>query len=928
MANMMESGKTSSRSSSLSNQTKPNEHVDDREHWLIRAKLQAPRQQIALIDRPRLMSSLEFALNRRLCLVTAPAGFGKTTLLAQWRQRLIANGAKVAWLTLDEGDAEARHFLAYVIFSLSEAGVDVGRLPLHAEQGLLELPLPSAIAQILEAVASADTSVALMLDDYHRLNSSDIDFILQRMLDTAPSNFTIVINSRASPSLMVPQLLAAGQGIEIGAEALRFSREETRAALDHNITENDLELLFERTEGWAIAIQLARLVGTTTNDANTTTDSLRGHSGHLATYLTDQIIAKLSPDIQDFLMRTSLCERFNAPLANALCQRQDSWEILRQLQALHALLVPLDDQQDWFRYHHLFADYLHDMLRRKRPELINTIHSTASQWFADNGYVSEAVRHARLAGDYNRCADLIQAAGGWELILFGGIGYLNTLLRNIPDRELSRFPRLLVAKAYLAVKHGQLVEARTLLESARQHADTPNALNDSRQGLGRDFLNVSILIDVYEDRWVSTESLQEIDLILQKISESDGVTRAILYCLETINNLAVGQFGQAQTANSSAFRAMRQGNTVLGLNYCYLHAGVTAFYQGKFRLAEANFWEAQRLAEDNFGADSGLKALSELLLNSLMFWSGSWQDDNAEKFRNAFDYAELYDGWFEVFAIGVDVEFASNRLYGNHRKSTAAIIRAETIAEKRGIRRLSRVADAHRLQQLADSGQDRAIAIELANTLNAACPLGVWRSQPEVWRPYQIIAPALASWYGRDDRQRALKILDDLVDCCRTFKASFYLLQALILRAQILDQMNERAKALASIIEAVSLAAEDRIMTPFRMHDGIQPLLYAAQKKLREDNADMVTLRFLSSCLEVLQFGNNKPKSDASTLFSPREYEVLLELMQGHSNKEIARTLDLTEHTVKFHLKNIFTKLHVDRRADAVSTARKLQLFP
>lgn len=907
--------------------------TDRRQSWLIRAKLEAPRQQIALVGRPRLLHILDHALSRRLCLVTAPAGFGKTTLMAQWRADLMRRDVAVAWLTLDEDDSEARQFLSYVIFALSAAGVETGRLLTLAEQGLMELPVPATVAAVLEAIAACPRPVTLMLDDYHRAETDEIDSLLTRMIDAGPDNFTLVLNSRRRPALSIPQLIAAGQAIEIGPEALRFSIAETRAALEPSVTDSELEVMFQRTEGWAMAIQLARLATAGDNVSGDRIEgrifgAFHGQGGHLASYLADQVLAKLPEDLQAFLIQTSICERFNASLANALTNRQDSFEVLRRLEPLHALLVPLDEGQEWYRYHHLFADYLLDSLKRRHPADLKPLHLRASHWFEDNGFVSEAVRHARLAEDYDRCARLIEQAGAWELILFGGIGYLSNLLRNIPDREMMRFPRLQAARAYLAVKQGQILDGRRLLEDALANPIGREAQGDVTQGLGRDLLNVTAMQEVYEDRWVTTESLARIAAMIARTPEADAVTRGVLLCAEIINNLALGRLDAAQDQLMQATRAMRQGNTVLGLNYCYIHAGTVALYQGKLRLAEANLWEAQRMAEDNFGADSGLKALADVLLNGLLFWSGEWSEDNLAKFKAALLYAELYDGWYEIFTTAIEVEAAAALLRQDQVALDAAIERAQALADSRGIRRLAMTADAYRLSA-ALLRNDAATARSVAERLESDLPLECWKSEPHCWHPYQIAAPALAAWTAQRDRARGLRILDDLVACCERVGTDFYLIKALIARAQLLDMAGQRPAALHDLLDALTRAAPEKIRMPFRLARGLSPLLHAAQKKAREDGADLMVMRFIATCLESgIGSDQRQAPSEAAGLFSTREYEVLLELMQGHSNKEIARTLDLTEHTVKFHLKNIFTKLKVERRNEAIAAARRLNLVP
>ncbi len=901
------------------------DHSDDsnsgkRHHWLIRAKLDAPRQLVQLIERPELLTLLDGILGHRVGFVVAPAGFGKTTLLSQWRDKLVADGVKVAWLTIDEGDAEPHQFLSYVIFSLAVAGVDVGRLEMLAEQGLMEMSLRATLAAILEAVAGESGPVVLVLDDYHRLQSPDLDDLIGQMIAGSPPELTLVINSRIRPALDLPRMLAQGQAVEIDVEALRFSREETRRAVDAAMSDDVLEVLFERTEGWAVAVQLARLVLAGSANDEAVLGRFTGDSDHVAAYLADQVLAKLSSDIQEFLIRTSILERFNAPLANAVCERTDSWEVLRTLEPLRALLVPLDERREWFRYHHLFAECLQDLLRRRHADLLDRLHLNASLWFEAQGYVSEAVRHARLARDFDRCARLIEDAGGWELILFGGIGYLRNLLRNVPDRELARFPRLQVAKTYLHLKDGRIDEARALLDAA--------SANPRRRQAGaafeRDLLNIGVLLSVYEDQPLTPADFEAFEARDAQVPPDDGITRGVLFCQKALTALALGRFGDAESVIQAAMRAMRQASSVLGLNYCYLHAGLAAFYRARFQLAEANFREAKRMAEDNFGADSGLKFASDVLLGALLFWRGELEDAGWADFRAALDHIEQYDGWFELYAMGLDADVAAGLARGDVGRAEAAIVRAERIAGGRGIDRLRDLALARRLSTLRlgpESANGQALAAQLAE----AYPLSCWRDDPFRWRPYQDVAEALAAHDADRDRRRALQCLDDAVACCRALEAQFHLIRVLIARALVHDRTGQRTKALADVFEAARLAAPERIRQPFQATRALGPLLRAAQKEGREEALDSLTFNFISECLArsttAAAGGPGQPA------LSPREQEVLAELAQGLSNKQIARLLDMTEHTVKFHLKNIFAKLKVERRTQAVAEAQRLQII-
>ncbi|HLT91123.1 MAG TPA: LuxR C-terminal-related transcriptional regulator [Woeseiaceae bacterium] len=891
--------------------------------WFISAKLDAPRQQVSLVSRLHLLRILDTAIERRLCVIVAPAGFGKTTLVSQWRNRLVADGHTVAWLSLDEDDAEVRQLLAYVILALSEAGVDTGRLEMLAAQGLMELSAEAALGSILSAIAEHRAHTVLALDDYHRIAAPAVDLVVNRMVDAAPPNFTLIVASRVRPDLAIAQRLVSGRAIEIDADMLRFSEEETRAVVDPSLTDDQLKVLFERTEGWAVAVQLARLTLGSSRSIDHALAGLSAQGSHLAGYLADQVLSGLDEDLLDFMTKTAVLERFNAPLANAVCGRNDAWSILNRLEPLQSLLVPLDDRKEWFRYHHLFADHLQVVLQRRAPESIAGLHLRASEWHAAQGYVADAVRHARLAGDLDRAARLIEDAGGWELMLYGGIGYLRNLVRSIPDREALARPRIQVARAYLALKDGRIPEARAIMEQARVAAGVGNLREDFATPLGRDMVNVGALLDMYEDQRYTAARIVHQEELLARIPPSDKLTLGVLSCTNALVKLANGAFDEAEQVSRQAMRAMRAADSVLGLNYCFLHAGGAALYLGRLRQAEANFRQARQLAEDNFGADSGLRSLAELLVGTVLHWRDAWDEGYESEFDRALSYVESYDGWFEIFAHGLDTGVAAALQRRDIAAAEGWIARAERTAAGRGMPRLSALASGHRLWLHTLFGDQRSAA-RLAASLAEEFTVGCWKHDRFRWRPWQIVGPALAYYHAAGDRALSLRVLDDVIACCRALSAGIYLVQALAVRADILAGFGQRREALDDLVLALELAAPEGIRRPFR---GPQPgaaLLRAARRRARDEAIDAVVLDFIGACLESEERGEDPGGALSLLGLSPREREVIHELVQGQSNKTIARTLDLTEHTVKFHLKNIFRKLDVSRRAEAIARVRDL----
>jgi LuxR family maltose regulon positive regulatory protein len=883
----------------------------DGQHWLTCAKVEAPRQDLQLVERPRLVDQLQAFLEHRLGLVVAPAGFGKTTAIALWRREVIERGGRVGWLTLDEHDADPHQFFIYVVFALARAGIPLGKLEMLAEQGLQDMSVRAGASSLLEAISHHSLPVVLVLDDYHRLQCLAVDTLLSEMLAACPTNFHIVISSRTTPRINIAHLLAAGHAREIGVESLRFTRDETRSAVAAELPEQVLNDLFDRTEGWPVAVQLAKVVVRGSGPDAATIRRFIGTGRYLAAYLADQVLATLPDDVTDFLMRTSILERFNISLANELCGRTDGLKVLDQLDSLRALVVPLDEGGQWFRYHHLFADHLRGLLQRRCPDDAATLYLLASRWFEREGQVAEAVSCAQRARDYARCARLIEAAGGWELILYGGIGFLRNLIRQVPDTEIAAHPRLQLARSYLHMKDGNLDEARALYDAASSNQSEETTTPE----FARDLVSLSVLLGGYEDHVATRASIDASAVRENEIPADDAMTRAMLRVQRSLMALAIGEFTYAEDVSKSAMAAMRQAESMLGLNYCYLHAGVSAFYRGLFQSAEAHLWKAQQMAEDNFGADSGLKAIADVLMGALHFWRGDVSTEARRTFRAAVEHVGHHDGWLEIYACALDAQVEMALAEQAVERANDAVGWASAVVERRGLQRLRDLVAANRLRiNVRRSGDSMPDATE--HGLASAYRPGCWKKNPYLWQPY--LAFALAGPLERPHAAANAR-LDDAIECARSLGARFHLIRLLLHRALVSVRAIRRNDALADLLEALRLAAPEGIRGPFRVSPALKPLLCAAKRTVRADAGDSMLLRFLADCITD---ADGMDSGNAQVALSPREQEVLQELALGLSNKQIARALDMTEHTVKFHLKNIFSKLGVDRRSLAVEQAR------
>ena len=380
---------------------------------LLASKYRVPRPRATTVARPRLTAGLRAPELPPLTVVAAPAGFGKTTLLAEWLATVPPDEASVAWLSLDEGDNDLPLFLSYVVSALQTATDVVGAGTLQQ----LTSSSPSteaALGRLVNDLQGLTTHVVLVLDDYHLVSAPEVHESVRFVLEHQPPELHLVLATRADPPLPLARMRARGELQELRAADLRFTGDEAAAYLNGPmglaLTVDDVAVLDGRTEGWIAALQLAALSMQGRADAGSFIAGFAGDDRYVVDYLAEEVLARQPEGVRDFLLETSVLERLSGPLCDAVTGRDGGTATLVELDRANLFLVPLDDRRQWYRYHHLFADVLRAHLRELRPGREPELHLRASGWFESEGDTSAAVRHALAGGDHARAADLMELA--------------------------------------------------------------------------------------------------------------------------------------------------------------------------------------------------------------------------------------------------------------------------------------------------------------------------------------------------------------------------------------------------------------------------------------------------------------------------------------------------------------------------------------
>lgn len=821
-------------------------------------------------------------------LVVAPAGYGKTTLLMQWHQALSSatTPAVIAWLSLDESDSEPHRFLSYLILTLDRAGLDLGRLVELAKDQSLDAQPQRTITALLHALARENRQVTLFLDDYHAAANPQLDAIIQALLEQAAPWMEWVVAARIRPSWPLAQWKANGWVHEVSAQALILNEAETAAILGPNIIPTELAHLHERTEGWAVAVQLARLWRASGDASLYGLTAFSGRVTDIADYLTGQVVQRLPAECQAFLRDMALLERFNGELADAVRGRNDSAQLLTQLAHLDALLVPLDAGRQWFRHHRLLQDFLKQTIDTSAAR---DIHCAAAQWLAEEKDWIQAITYALRARETRLAVDFVVRAGGWKVVLYNGIRYAQSLLQQFDEQSLSAEPDLLLLQAYLHAKLGEHALATQLLGLVQDRVQ-----HDRR--LAADFHVVRTLACAYIDNF----DLPHCD----GIPYDNLLTTGTLECVHALQALTQGQLVLALQIIRSAHIKMRLVASSRGENYCRVHEAQVLALAGDLPASAQMVEHALAIADNQFGKESSVKALVGCLKAQHLYWEGAW-NEATPWFRDGWASLTHTDGWLDIAAATAEVAWRTVLRTQGMRPAWLELEHVAQLATGRNWQRLTQLVSAWRVDLLVQTGflsqaRQESLAAHLESAANA----------PNDWRNQEASVLALARLQFATGSSSAA--LNRLTQGARAFKQRglqlpAWRLQILTLAAHGKGHPLEQNAVLASI--------------PAQLIPGL--LLEAGPCLLPALEACIDTKTCLAAIITRLRGWRAHPVRPHMP-FSAKETQILALLAEGQSNKAIAQGMDISENTVKFHLKHIFTKLCVDSRTAAMAAALRL----
>ena len=882
---------------------------------VLRAKLHPPDLPADFVPRHRLLDLISQNRTSRLTLVSAAAGYGKSSLV---RHSLNVSNCESAWISLDEEDNDCRTFLAYTVAALQNLFPNSMKSTAPLIEAL-NLPAPNALARyVLNDIDEIGRSFVLVLDDYHHIRDQDVNELVSTIIRYAPSETSFVLITRRDPPLRLATIRASGALTEIGAEDLRFKRDETRELLKNRLNGSfdaiAADTLHERFEGWPAGLRLASLSFPSWDELALGLNRIGHGLVHVTDFMIEEVLARQSNSIAESLMEASILDRISAPLWDALAPTGDGPRALQLVQQEHLFVVALDKQGEWIRFHHLFQKLLQDQLKRRRTsQEIAALHLRACNWFEQHGHVEDAIRHALSANDESRAAEVVERNGPQEINNDRWYVVLKWM-ELLPDSVKGQRIELLLIAGWLAYFRARYEMLPSIIQRIEE-CNRLEALNDKAH-TELEFLRAVVLYfagDVYGSNRACAIALRrrveacqvvsgEVHFLLALTLHGSGHTQNALLFLEEERRKAVlhGQLFRVRLDAAISCVHLLAGNAQESVNT----ANRLRLHIGKSARGYASLW------------------------TYFMLGAGHLQALRLEDAREAFllarenrDYAEPRLAFDALLGLTLTQQLLSESDLATH----AAEELMAYVHEKGEPDRVD-VADSFHAR-LALLNGDLPAALKWATSADPvldAPSMFFWLEQPALTK-----CRIQFTQNTPESLNAALDTLNALHPEVERLNLIGQLIEVETLQSLVLDKLGHNDQAQTILLHAVHLAERGAWLRPFvesgpAMLDLIERV---ASRRVPSNRLDKIR-GAIHAYNERYKEGVPSPSHQTADGLTPRESEVLSLLAAGLSNQAIAEKLCISAETVKKRLYNTYQKLHVHSRTAALSRAKALGILP
>lgn len=901
---------------------------------ILETKLYVPSPRPDAVFRPRLTERLDEGVHSRLMLVSAPAGFGKTTVVSDWAAgcNRLESEVRLAWLALDRKDGDPARFLTYVVAALRTVDPDLGQAVLAMLESPQPAPTESMLSALLNSIAALPYDIVLVLDDYHVLDSKAVDEALGFLVEHVPPRMHLVIATREDPLLPLARWRARGQLTELRAADLRFTSSETAEFLNRvmglDLAQEDIAALETRTEGWIAGLQLAALSMQGRTDPAGFIQAFTGSSRFVLDYLVEEVLGRQPEHTRDFLLRTAVLDSLCGALCDAVTGQRNGRATLERLERDNLFVVPLDGERQWYRYHHLFAEVLQVHLLEEQPGEIPALHRRASEWYEANGRRSDAIYHALLAKDPARAADLIELAGPMTEDSSQSAAWL-TWARMLPDELICTRPALGVWLAWALLGGGELEAAEARLQDAERYLESGSSEpgGDVDEAQLRPLFATIAVARAYNAHSVGDVpgTVKHAQQARELLPESDHPRHQQATALLGLTYWASGDLDAADGVFSDyVTRLLSVGNIPDALSAASVLPDIRIAL-GRLRDAVGAI---EQLAESVLGAgESPPPAAADLyrMQGELDLERGDLitAAEHLAASRRLSEQAGVPTWRYRCYVAEARLSEAQGDLQG----ALALLDEAERVFVRTPLPEFRPIA-ALKARVLVEQGRlAEAAAWARERGLSADDALSYLREFEHMTLARLLIAQHKRE--GVDDAAHgAMTLLERLLHAAEAGGRAGGVIEILALKALVHEALGDTPSALAALDRASAMAEPEGYARIFIAEGPPMASLLnaAAAREVAPDSARRLLAAFPSAGSDrALPYGTRREVSD---LLSEREIEVLTHIAAGSTNRQIAAALYLSPYTVKAHARSIYDKLDAHNRTQAVARARELGVLP
>lgn len=892
---------------------------------LLSTKIHIPPLRTGSLQRPRLVERLNLGLACKLTLVSAPAGYGKTTLLSSWI-RSIAEPA--AWLSLDKRDGDLARFLAYLVAALQTIDPAIGMAVANMQQPPHPEPTTVILTTLINDIVNFSREFVLVLDDYHEIEGQAVQEAMRFLLEYLPSNMHFAIATRADPPLQLAHLRGRGQLVELRAADLCFTPQESAGFLSHlmglALSEEDVGALTTRTEGWITGLQIAALSMQSHKDTSQFINTFSGSHRHILDYLLEVVLEGQPENVRNFLLQTSILDHLSGPICNAVTCQDESEMMLEKLEKSNLFIIPLDSERRWYRYHRLFADLLRQHLQKTQPELFPALHLRASQWFEHNGMPAAAIHHSLSAGDFERAANQIEGAAESTLMRSEIMTFL-AWVESLPDEMVRVRPSLCIYHAWALLLAGRPLQE--VLERLQDTEESSAAGVITAEAYAFHALIALLVGDVQRSLVLSHQALS-------LVPSEKHYWRSVL-----VNNLGMayvmsGDVEKAiETFEEGARLSRETGNLMFTVGALSNLAGLLRV-KGQLKRAEELARQALEQVTDVQGRRLPVAGRALLILGDLarerndLEAAASYLKESLELFRQYGEIATLvsYLNLARVLQAQGDPVSADQLLQtAQHLAHKSAATQLDDLLvsltqARLWVERGNIEAANHWLEQRQAERTAAGAGLEDAGS-----------RAPSLYDLYEAERIMLAQVYlaqGRfEEAQELLKLLQRTAE---ERGRMLRMIEILNLQALVLQAQGAIQAALGVLQRALQLAEPQGYMRVFI--DLGRPMARLLHEAVSNGFVPAYTGRLLAAFPDASsETVSSKQVETPGGLIEPlsqRELEVLQLIANGLTNRELAERLVISLSTAKGHTANIYSKLGVKNRTQAVARARELGIIP